>query len=166
MSKHTNKVHGKLNFLIVAVVLVMGAVAYLFVQSDVIDFNPSDLSSSGNKAIKGAKKAVKYDNSSVVVVDLDGEEVQQLLNSQDFQKMVENPEFAKAMEFAKNPEFAKAMEFAMSPEFAKAMEFAKGPEFAKAMEFAKNPEFAKAMEFAKNPEFAKAMAFAKNPEFA
>jgi hypothetical protein len=29
----------------------------------VIDFNPSDLSSSGNKAIKGAKKAVKYDNS-------------------------------------------------------------------------------------------------------
>ena len=111
MSKHTNKVHGKLNFLIVAVVLVMGAVTYLFVQSDVIDFNPSDLSSSGNKAIKGAKKAVKYDNSSVGVVDLDGEDVQQLLNSQDFQKMVENPEFAKAMEFANNPEFAKAMDY-------------------------------------------------------
>jgi hypothetical protein len=91
MSKHTNKVHGKLNFLIVAVVLVMGAVTYLFVQSDVIDFNPSDLSSSGNKAIKGAKKAVKYDNSSVVVVDLDGEDVQQLLNSQDFQKNGRKP---------------------------------------------------------------------------
>jgi hypothetical protein len=41
-------------------------------------------------------------------------------------KMVENPEFAKAMEFAKNPEFAKAMEFAMSPEFAKAVESAGG----------------------------------------
>jgi hypothetical protein len=80
MSKHTNKVHGKLNFLIVAVVLVMGAVAYLLVQSDVIDFDAADLSGAGNKSIKGAKKAVKYDNSSVVVVDLDGEEVQQLLN--------------------------------------------------------------------------------------
>ena len=78
MSKHTNKVHGKLNFLIVAVVLVVGVLGYLLVQSDTIDFNPSDLSSSGNKAIQGVKKAEKYDNRSEVVVDLDGEEVQEL----------------------------------------------------------------------------------------
>ena len=91
MSKHTNKVHGKLNFLIVAVVLVIGAVAFLLVQSEAIDFNPSDLSSSGNKAIKGGEKAVKYDNRSEVVVDLDGEEAQNLLNNQDFQKMIANP---------------------------------------------------------------------------
>ena len=95
MSKHTNKVHGKLNFLIVAVVLVVGVLGYLLVQSDTIDFNPSDLSSSGNKAIQGVKKAEKYDNRSEVVVDLDGEEVQELLNNQDFQKMIANPEFAK-----------------------------------------------------------------------
>ena len=97
MSKHTNKVHGKLNFLIVAVVLVIGAVAYLLVQSGTIDFNPSDLSGSGNKAIKGVKKAVKYDNRSEVVVDLDGEEAQDLLNNQDFQKMIAKSEFAKLM---------------------------------------------------------------------
>ena len=95
MSKHTNKVHGKLNFLIVAVVLVIGVLGYLLVQSDTIDFNSSDLSSSGIKAIKGVKKAEKYDNRSEVVVDLDGEEVQELLNNQDFQKMIANPEFAK-----------------------------------------------------------------------
>ena len=81
MSKHTNKVHGKLNFLIVAVVLVVGVLGYLLVQSDTIDFNPSDLSGSGNKAIKGVKKAVKYDNRSEVVVDLDGEEAQDFIDT-------------------------------------------------------------------------------------
>ena len=87
MSKHTNKVHGKLNVIIVAVVLIIGVLGYLLVQSDSIDFNPADLSGSGNQAIKGAKKAEKYDNRSEVVVDLDGEEVQEFLNNQDFQKM-------------------------------------------------------------------------------
>ena len=56
MSKHTSKVHGKLNFLIVAVVLVIGAVSYLLVETDAIQFNPSELSSSGDKSIKGASR--------------------------------------------------------------------------------------------------------------
>jgi len=56
MSKHTSKVHGKLNFLIVAVVLVIGAVFYLLVETDAIQFNPSELSGSGDKSIKGVKK--------------------------------------------------------------------------------------------------------------
>ena len=64
MSKHTNKVHGKLNFLIIGVVVVFGAVAYLLVQTGTID--PSMGTSSG---IKGVKKAVKYDNRNKVVVD-------------------------------------------------------------------------------------------------
>ena len=115
MSKHTNKVHGKLNVIIVAVVLIIGVLGYLLVQSDSIDFNPADLSGSGNKAIKGAKKAEKYDNRSEVVVDLDGEEVQEFLNNQDFQKMVANPEFAKLVSA---PDFQKMM---ASPEFPKMM---------------------------------------------
>ena len=61
MSKHTSKVHGKLNFLIVAVVLVIGAVSYLLVTTDATDFNPSQLSGSGDKSIKGVEKAKKYD---------------------------------------------------------------------------------------------------------
>jgi len=133
MSKHTNKVHGKLNFLIVAVVLVIGAVAYLLVQSGTIDFNPSDLSGSGNKAIKGVKKAVKYDNRSEVVVDLDGEEAQDLLNNQDFQKMIANPEFAKLMS---SPEFQNMVS---SPEFRM---MAASPDFGKMMA---SPEFGKMM---------------------
>ena len=55
MSKHTNKVHGKLNFLIVAVVLVVGVLGYLLVQSDTIDFNPSDLGIKQFKALKKPK---------------------------------------------------------------------------------------------------------------
>ena len=37
MSKHTNKVHGKLNFLIAAIVVAIGAVSYLLVQTGTID---------------------------------------------------------------------------------------------------------------------------------
>ena len=55
MSKHTQKVHGKLNFLMVAVVAVIGAVSYLLIQSGTID--PSSGTSSG---IKGVQKADKY----------------------------------------------------------------------------------------------------------
>ena len=55
MIKHTNKVHGKLNFLMIAVVVVIGAVSYLLVQSGTID--PSQGTSSG---IKGVQKADKY----------------------------------------------------------------------------------------------------------
>ena len=47
MSKHTQKVHGKLNFLMIAVVAVIGAVSYLLVQSGTID--PSQGTSSGYK---------------------------------------------------------------------------------------------------------------------
>ncbi|MDG1052126.1 MAG: hypothetical protein P8O81_01910, partial [Flavobacteriaceae bacterium] len=116
-----------------AVVLVIGAVAYLLVQSGTIDFNPSDLSGSGNKAIKGVKKAVKYDNRSEVVVDLDGEEAQELLNNQDFQKMIANPEFAKLMS---SPEFQNMVS---SPEFRM---MAASPDFGKMMA---SPEFGKMM---------------------
>ena len=49
MSKHTNKVHGKLNFLMIAVVVVIGAVSYLLVQSGTID--PSQGTSSGIKGV-------------------------------------------------------------------------------------------------------------------
>ena len=129
MSKHTNKVHGKLNFLIVAVVLVVGAVAFLLVQSEAIDFNPSDLSGSGNKAIKGGEKAVKYDNRSEVVDDLDGEEAQNRLNNQDFQKMIANPEFAKLMSSPEFQNMVASPEFrmmAVSPDFGKMLA---APEF-------------------------------------
>ena len=60
MSKHTSKVHGKLNFLIVAVILVIGCVSYLMVKTSSIPFNPSDLSGSGDKSIKGVEKANKH----------------------------------------------------------------------------------------------------------
>ncbi|NBR73156.1 MAG: hypothetical protein EBT72_02330, partial [Flavobacteriia bacterium] len=93
MSKHTKKVHGKLNFLIVAVVIMSGVLTFLLINNGTIDFDPSSLSGSGNKAIKGVKKAKKYDNRNDVVVKLDGEEMQEFLNNQDFQKMVANPEF-------------------------------------------------------------------------
>ena len=95
MSKHTNKVHGKLNVIIVAVILIIGVLGYLLVQSDSVDFNPEDLSGSGMMSIKGAQKAEKYDNKSDVVVSLDGEEAQQLINSQAFQKVIKDPDFAK-----------------------------------------------------------------------
>ena len=39
MSKHTNKVNGKLNFLIVALVLVVGAVTFLLVKPISFQFN-------------------------------------------------------------------------------------------------------------------------------
>ena len=80
MSKHTNKVHGKLNFLIIGVVIVIGAVAYLLVDNGTL--NPSDLAGSG-KGIKGVKKAEKYSNINEVTVELDGEEIQEVLNNQD-----------------------------------------------------------------------------------
>ena len=75
MSKHTNKVHGKLNFLIATVVVAIGAVSYLLVQTGTID--PSMGTSSG---IKGVKKAEKDINKNEVVVELDGEEIQEILN--------------------------------------------------------------------------------------
>ena len=140
MSKHTNKVHGKLNFLIVAVVLVIGAVAYLLIQSGTIDFNPSDLSGSGNKAIKGVKKAEKYDNRKDVVVTLEGEEIQDFLNNQDFTKMIADPVFAKiasdpaTLQMLASPELAQfaampgAFEFLASPGLAKFAEMPGGME--------------------------------------
>ena len=90
MSKHTNKVHGKLNFLMIAVVVVIGAVTYLLVESGTID--PSDGTSSG---IKGVKKADKYVSKNEVVVELDGEEIQDVLNNPDFQRMIASGEFQK-----------------------------------------------------------------------
>ncbi|NNK30939.1 MAG: hypothetical protein HKP04_08795, partial [Flavobacteriaceae bacterium] len=115
MSKHTSKVHGKLNFLIVAIVLVIGAVFFLLVETGAIQFNSSDLSSSGDKSIKGAKKAQKYDNRNDVEVTLDGEDVQEFLNNQDFQNMIANPEFAKLVASA---DFQKMM---VSADFQKMM---------------------------------------------
>ena len=90
MSKHTNKVHGKLNFLMIAVVVVIGAVSYLLVQSGTID--PTLGTSSG---IKGVKKADKYVSKNDVVVELDGEEIQDVLNNPDFQRMIASGEFQK-----------------------------------------------------------------------
>ena len=97
MSKHTNKVHGKLNFLIIGVVVVIGAVAYLLVNNGTLD--PSDLAGSG-KGIKGVKKAEKYSNTNEVTVELDGEEIQEVLNNQDFQKMISSGDFSKLAEDA------------------------------------------------------------------
>ena len=111
MSKQMNKVHDKLNFLIAAVVLVVSAVAFLLIQSGTIDFSPSELSGSGDKVIKGAKKAEKYNNRSEVVVDLDGEEIQELFNNQDFQKMIVNPEFAKLAEMQEFKEWFGSKSF-------------------------------------------------------
>ena len=122
MSKHTNKVHGKLNVIIVAVILIIGVLGYLLVQSDSIEFNPEDLSGSGMMSIKGAQKAQKYDNKSDVVVSLDGEEAQQLINSQAFQKVINDPDFAK---LASSPDFGKLM---ASPDFGKLMA---SPDFGK-----------------------------------
>ena len=97
MSKHTNKVHGKLNFLIIGVVIVIGAVAYLLVDNGTL--NPSDLAGSG-KGIKGVTKADKYSNKNEVTVELDGEEIQEVLNNQDFQKMISSGDFSKLAEDA------------------------------------------------------------------
>ena len=102
MSKHTNKVHGKLNFLMIAVVVVLGAVSYLMVQSGLVD--PSQGTSSG---IKGVKKADKYVSKNDVVVELDGEEIQDVLNNPDFQKMITSGEFSK---LASDPDFVKVLD--------------------------------------------------------
>ena len=97
MSKHTNKVHGKLNFLIIGVVIVIGAVAYLLAKKGTL--NPSELAGAG-KGIKGVKKAEKYSNKNEVTVDLDGEEIQEVLNNHDFQKMISSGDFSKLAEDA------------------------------------------------------------------
>ena len=102
MSKHTNKVHGKLNFLMIAVVVVIGAVSYLLVESGTID--PSLGTSSG---IKGAKKADKYVSKNEVVVELDGEEIQDVLNNPDFQRMIASGEFQK---LASDEDFVKVLD--------------------------------------------------------
>ena len=102
MSKHTNKVHGKLNFLIAALVVVIGAVSYLLVQTGTID--PSMGTSSG---IKGVKKAEKDINKNEVVVELDGEEIQEILNNPDFLKLVNSGEFSK---LATDPDFVKILD--------------------------------------------------------
>ena len=102
MSKHTNKVHGKLNFLMIAVVVVIGAVSYLLVQSGTID--PSLGTSSG---IKGVKKADKYVSKNDVVVELDGEEIQDVLNNPDFQRMIASGEFQK---LASDEDFVKVLD--------------------------------------------------------
>ena len=102
MSKHTQKVHGKLNFLMVAVVAVIGAVSYLLIQSGTID--PSMGTSSG---IKGVQKADKYVSKNDVVVELDGEEIQDVLNNPDFQNMIASGEFSK---LASDPDFVKVLD--------------------------------------------------------
>ena len=102
MSKHTNKVHGKLNFLMIAVVVVIGAVSYLLVQSGTID--PSQGTSSG---IKGVQKADKYVSKNDVVVELDGEEIQDVLNNPDFQRMITSGEFQK---LASDEDFVKVLD--------------------------------------------------------
>ena len=102
MSKHTNKVHGKLNFLMIAVVVVIGAVSYLLVNSGTID--PSLGTSSG---IKGVKKADKYVSKNEVVVELDGEEIQDVLNNPDFQRMIASGEFQK---LASDEDFVKVLD--------------------------------------------------------
>ena len=102
MSKHTNKVHGKLNFLIASVIVVIGAVSYLLVQTGTID--PSMGTSSG---IKGVEKAKKNVNNNEVVVELEGEEIQEVLNNPDFQKMVASGEFQK---LASDPDFVKVLD--------------------------------------------------------
>ena len=102
MSKHTQKVHGKLNFLMVAVVAVIGAVSYLLIQSGTID--PSSGTSSG---IKGVQKADKYVSKNDVVVELDGEEIQDVLNNPDFQNMIASGEFSK---LASDPDFVKVLD--------------------------------------------------------
>ena len=102
MSKHTQKVHGKLNFLMVAVVAVIGAVSYLLIQSGTID--PSLGTSSG---IKGVQKADKYVSKNDVVVELDGEEIQDVLNNPDFQKMIASGEFQK---LASDEDFVKVLD--------------------------------------------------------
>ena len=106
MSKHTRKVHGKLNFLIVAVVVVFGVLAYLLFTTGNVDISPAELSGSGDKSIKGVQKANKYDNRNDIVVDLDGEEAQEILNNQDFQAIIADPEFAKLVSSA---DFQKMM---------------------------------------------------------
>ena len=102
MSKHTNKVHGKLNFLIATVVVAIGAVSYLLVQTGAID--PSMGTSSG---IRGVEKAQKNVSNNEVVVELEGEEIQEVLNNPDFQRMIQSGEFQK---LASDPDFVKVLD--------------------------------------------------------
>ena len=80
----------------------LGAVSYLMVQSGLID--PSQGTSSG---IKGVKKADKYVSKNDVVVELDGEEIQDVLNNPDFQNMITSGEFSK---LASDPDFVKVLD--------------------------------------------------------
>ena len=102
MSKHTNKVHGKLNFLIATVVVAIGAVSYLLVQTGAID--PSMGTSSG---IRGVEKAKKNVSNNEVVVELEGEEIQEVLNNPDFSRMIQSGEFQK---LASDPDFIKILD--------------------------------------------------------
>jgi len=86
----------------IAVVVVIGAVSYLLVNSGTID--PSLGTSSG---IKGVKKADKYVSKNDVVVELDGEEIQDVLNNPDFQRMIASGEFQK---LASDEDFVKVLD--------------------------------------------------------
>tara|TARA_Y100000590_G_C15598042_1_gene968861 strand:+ start:269 stop:1168 length:900 start_codon:yes stop_codon:yes gene_type:complete len=85
-----NKSKGRKSLLVLIALIIVGALAYLLDRTRV--FNPSEGTTSG---IKGVKKAKKDINKNEVVVELEGEEVQDVLNNPNFIKMVNSGDFQK-----------------------------------------------------------------------
>ena len=96
------RVHDKLNILIVCTVVAIAAVGYLLIQTGTID--PTMASGSG---ITSIKKAEKYSKKNTVEVELEGEEMQEVLQNENFMSMIGSPEFAKLVE---NDEFLKVLD--------------------------------------------------------
>ena len=86
------RVHDKLNILIVCTVVAIAAVGYLLIQTGTID--PNMAAGSG---ITSIKKAEKYSKKNTVEVELEGEEMQEVLQNENFMSMIGSPEFAKLL---------------------------------------------------------------------
>lgn len=118
----------------VIALLAVGTFAY-YVVSGRLNFSPQDAEGSG---ITGVKKADKYRSGSTATVDLEGAEVQQLLQNDQFQQLMSDRNFRELMKSPTFTDLAKNAEF---------MELARSAEF---MELMKNDAF---IELAKNSTF-------------
>lgn len=74
-------------FAAIATIIVVALGGY-FIVGGSMNFSPEDAAGS---TIDGVKKADKYKSETASAeIDLDGEEVQQLLQNQDFQQLIQN----------------------------------------------------------------------------
>lgn len=85
--------------------LVVFAVAGYYLIGGNFNASPADAAGSG---IDGVKPAKKYEGDQVLEVDLDGAEVQQLLQNDDFQQLIQDESFRELMKNASFNELARS----------------------------------------------------------